>query len=423
MGNDDDRLTLHQFCHCPLDHCFILRINVGGGLVQNHHGGVFQHSPGDGDTLPLSSGEMGASAAHPGVIAMLQLADKTVASGGFGDLFHFLISGIYPAHTDIFPDGIVKEVIVLRNKGHLVIELFQRDTAFLHAAQGNAALGHIPETGDELGNGGLARTGGTNQSGEAAGRNGEGDVVEDLLFLGISKGDMIQGNIRFSQLCRLCSVILLRLQENLVHRAYDGTYLGKIIHKAHGGNERSHNTHGQDDGGEKYLCGQTAVSVEDPAHRQHRDKGGGRDGIGQSHPKLAFLHPVVIVGGIGPYPGRELLIGVLSLIEGLDDLNAADVLHNGLVHSLGRLHRALIVLAIAAHNGHHKSHAHRNGHQTQQCHAPVQREQIHENAYRCQQIGGHLRQQVSQRRLHTLHLIYHDLFEPSAGGVQNISQW
>lgn len=82
VGNDDDRLTLHQFCHCPLDHCFILRINVGGGLVQNHHRGVFQHGPGDSDTLPLSSGEMGASAAHPGVIAMLQLADEAVASGG-----------------------------------------------------------------------------------------------------------------------------------------------------------------------------------------------------------------------------------------------------------------------------------------------------------------------------------------------------
>ena len=61
-----------------------------------------------------------------------------------------------------------------------------------------------------------------------------------------------------------------------------------------------------------------------------------------------------------------------------------------------------------------------NGHQTQQGHAPVQREQIHENAYRCQQIGGHLRQEMGQCRLHTLHLIYHDLFEPSAGGVQNV---
>ena len=59
-------------------------------------GAFFQHGPGDSDTLPLSSGEMGASAAHPGVIAMLQLADETVASGGFGDLFHFLIRGIYP---------------------------------------------------------------------------------------------------------------------------------------------------------------------------------------------------------------------------------------------------------------------------------------------------------------------------------------
>src|SRR5699024_11844007 len=122
-----------------------------------------------------------------------------------------------------------------------------------------------------------------------------GDGVEDLLALSIPKGDMIQGDIRSSQPCRLCSVILLRLQEDLVHRTYDGTHLGKIIHKAHGGNERYNNAHGQDDGGEKYLCGQAAVRVEDPAHRQHDNKRGGSEVIVQRHDKMPLQLPVVVV--------------------------------------------------------------------------------------------------------------------------------
>lgn len=53
---------------------------------------------------------------------------------------------------------------------------------------------------------------------------------------------------------------------------------------------------------------------------------------------------------------------------------------------------------------------------------PVQHEQIDENAYRTQHVGSHLRQQVGQRPLHTLHLIHNDLFHLPTGCVQNGAQ-
>ena len=67
--------------------------------------------------------------------------------------------------------------------------------------------------------------------------------------------------------------------------------------------------------------------------------------------------------GVGLYAVGEAGIGLLALVERLDDLNAADILHNGAVHGLGGFDRALVLLAVASHHRHHEGHAHWDGHQ------------------------------------------------------------
>ena len=128
---------------------------------------------------------------------------------------------------------------------------------------------------------------------------------------------------------------------------------------------------------------------------------------------------MVEVGGVGLYAVGKPGVGLLPLIEGLDDLNAADVLHDGAVHGLGGLDGALVLLAVVGHYRHHEGHAHRDGHQAQQGHPPVQYEQVDKDAYRTQHIGGHLRQQVGQGPLHALHLVYDDLLHLATGGIQD----
>ena len=131
---------------------------------------------------------------------------------------------------------------------------------------------------------------------------------------------------------------------------------------------------------------------------------------------------MVEVGGVGLHAVGKPGVGLLPLVEGLDDLDAADVLHDGAVHSLGGSDGTLILLAVARHHRHHEGHAYRDGHQAQQGHPPVQHKQVDEDANRSQHVGGHLRQQVGQGPLHALHLVYDHLFHLAAGGVQNRTQ-
>ena len=216
--------------------------------------------------------------------------------------------------------------------------------------------------------------------------------MEDLLVRVIAKGHMGEPNFPPLKLHRGIPVVLLLAVQNLVHRAHDGAYLSQTIHKVHGGEQRPGDAQGQHDGGDESLHRQTPAGIQEPAHRQNGDHGGGGDGLRQGDGQLAAFHPVVEVGGVGFHAVGKTGVGLLPLIEGLDDLNAADVLHDGAVHGLGGLDGALVLLAVVGHHRHHEGHAHRDGHQAQQGHSPVQHKQVDEDTHRPQHVGGHLRQ-------------------------------
>ena len=46
VGNGNDRLALYQPGHCLLNNRLVLRVDVGGRLIENHNGGIFQDSTG-----------------------------------------------------------------------------------------------------------------------------------------------------------------------------------------------------------------------------------------------------------------------------------------------------------------------------------------------------------------------------------------
>ena len=58
-----------------------LRVQVGGGLVQNHHCRVLQKQPGDGEPLLLAPGKAVAPLPHHGVQAVGQALDQVVDLG------------------------------------------------------------------------------------------------------------------------------------------------------------------------------------------------------------------------------------------------------------------------------------------------------------------------------------------------------
>ena len=160
---------------------------------------------------------MGAASAHDGVIALFQGPNEIVAPGGLRHSLHLLVGGIGAAHADVLPDALVKEVVVLGHKGHLVIELRQRDFLQILPAQGDGTGGHIPEPGDQFGDGGLAGAGGAHKGSHGAGGDGEGHVVEDLLVRVVAEGHMGEGDVPPLELHRGVPVVLLLTVQNLVH--------------------------------------------------------------------------------------------------------------------------------------------------------------------------------------------------------------
>ena len=97
------------------------------------------------------------------------------------------------------------------------------------------------------------------------------------------------------------------------------------------------------------------------------------------------------------------------MVEGLNNLNPADIFHDCGIHGLGNLHGTFILLSVILHHRHHKRHSHRNGNEREESHSPVQDEKINKNADWDQKIGRHLRKQMGQGTLHAFHLIHNNL--------------
>ena len=163
------------------------------------------------------------------------MADEIIAPGSPGYRLDFRIGGVQAAHADVVLHRAVKEVVVLRYIGNLAVELLQRDLPQIHTAQGDRAARHIPEAGDELGDGALAGAGGTHQSGDRPRPDVQTYIVEHFtVLLLVGKGHMIQPDTQPIQL-RLCrGALQLRSLQNGGNLTHIGTHHRQFVHKGHG---------------------------------------------------------------------------------------------------------------------------------------------------------------------------------------------
>ena len=70
VSYDNQRFSRHQFADGLLDQCLVLRVGIGGCLVQNDDGCLFEHGPRNGDALPLSTGKPVPGITGHGIIAL-----------------------------------------------------------------------------------------------------------------------------------------------------------------------------------------------------------------------------------------------------------------------------------------------------------------------------------------------------------------
>ena len=193
---------MSQCLDSPLQFVLILRVNAASCLVQNDNRRIFQHGTGDGNTLALPTGKVGTGAADNRIIAIVQPADKGVATTLFGGLFHLRVCGAGSSHADILPDTAVKQVVVLRYIGNLICNFRQRYILQLMTAEGNAAGCNIPISGNQLCHRRFAGARRPHKGGHGAGPDGQAHTMQNLCCPVIGKRHRPKRNAGIFQLDR-----------------------------------------------------------------------------------------------------------------------------------------------------------------------------------------------------------------------------
>ena len=137
---------------------------------------------------------MPTGTAHNSLVAVIQTHNKVMATAVLGRLNDFFVRCALVAHTNIFHDGGVEQVIVLRDIGNVPIVVLLGHLANIHAAERNTAAVHIPQSRNEFCNGGFPAARRTNEGVDRAFPNGHVDAMKHL-FLVVAEGHVMQRNI------------------------------------------------------------------------------------------------------------------------------------------------------------------------------------------------------------------------------------
>ena len=138
----------------------------------------------------VAAGEVSAGCTAYGLIAVLQPHDELVAAAFLRGVNDLLIACALSARADIVHDRKVKEVVVLRHIGDALRALRQRQRANVHAAQLDRAVLHVPQGGDEPGDGGLSAAGGAHKGVDRPRGDAQIDSVQHHLVV-IGKADIL----------------------------------------------------------------------------------------------------------------------------------------------------------------------------------------------------------------------------------------
>ena len=157
---------------------FVLAVQVAGGLVQDHDGGVLQQHPGDGQPLLLPARQAVTPLAHQRVEAQRQTLDHVQNArvpARRGDLVR---RGLRAGVAEVGPHRVVEQVRVLRHDADGGSQRLARDVAQISAVDGDGALVGVVEAQQQRREGGLARTRWPHQRHQLAGGDVEAHAVQ-----------------------------------------------------------------------------------------------------------------------------------------------------------------------------------------------------------------------------------------------------
>ena len=177
VGDGDGGPPLDEVLQGQLDFPLGLRVDRGGGLVEDQDPRVDQQRPGDADPLPLAAGEELPPLADQRIVGVGQAEDELVGAGGAGGGDDLLPRGVRPAVGDVLGHRAVEQKRLLQDDADVAAVFLDGEGADVRAVDQDGPLGDVVEAADQVDDGGLARPAGADQPDHLAG----GDVQVDRL--------------------------------------------------------------------------------------------------------------------------------------------------------------------------------------------------------------------------------------------------
>ena len=285
--------------------------------------------------------------------------------GGAGGRLNLSGGSIRRAESDVLEHRAVKEEDILADIAKDAAQAGAGGLAHVLTVDGHAARAHVIEPQEEPQNGGLARSGGSDNGVGFAGGDADGDSLQDVRPAAIAKGDVLQRDFAAHPGGQGGGAVLHRRLG--VHEAKNAPRGGHgPLEEVKGFTEAGHGPQqalGHEDQHRKDRDFQLAVQGHPPAHEQgagearqdahanERHKGGGKaDGVSVGL-AVVVAHPL-------DAPGLGLFGG-----EGLDGGDAAQVrrqrsaqLRDGLAHARIARKEPLLVPHAAPHDEGDRQH-------------------------------------------------------------------
>src|SRR6266851_7186782 len=178
MGNDQRGASLEQWPQRHLDQVLGFGVEVGGRLIENEHPRVLEDDASDRDPLLLAAAQPMTPLPHHRVITFRQRRDEIVDVSGLRGGYHLRLRRVRLRVEEVVADRGMEEEGVLEDHPDLAAQRFEREIANVVAVQPDGAELRIVETGQQVGDRGLAGTGRADQRRQLAGLDLEGNVFE-----------------------------------------------------------------------------------------------------------------------------------------------------------------------------------------------------------------------------------------------------
>ena len=372
VGNDQHGADVLHLFQRVLNEKLSLGVDVGGGLVQDHHRRTVDDGPGETQQLPLTGGEVVAPLPDDLVQSLLLTGDEGIGVDVLAGLPDLVIGEAVLPEDDVASNRAGEKEHILEHLAEVTAQGCNGDPADVDAIDQNLALLDVVVADDEAQDGGLAGAGGADEGHGLLGVDVEGHALQDPLAGLVGKPDVLELDLA-PDLLQLDDVFLVLQVGGHIHDGEDLLRRGegllehvKLLRQLLDGVEELGDIHveGDNDGAVDGLAQECPVlDVALARHIQQAQHRCDVEHVDHGAENAEDVHAVALGLGQAVAAGEEILVLFVLPVEDLGDLHAGEVLGQ-----VGIQVRGGIVDGAVDHSGepaedHRKDH--QEGHEAQ----------------------------------------------------------